>query len=311
MILCVAVACLAADHATTGRQITAGRHTTDLIAPTYFLNTDHSGTNHPTADDLATDQLGPNNPTPDKIENQIDSLTRTVLADPGNLDARQQLNQLRRQQQTRNQQAFDTLARGLHIYRMAGADAAGIWLETARANSYARALMASSSICLDDIIQERSTLADYPFCPHCGDTTRENCVACAGTGQRECPLCGGSGIRRHSPSADPNSVCPRCEHSGSIPCASCRGYGILRCRRCDNQHRSQVSRRELDEETTAELNRIAELARYLRDGGIDLYTNQALSMTPAISEPPPLPTSRLPANQHLPTPSDSIPPDPQ
>ena len=106
-----------------------------------------------------------------------------------------------------------------------------------------------------------------------------DCKLCGGAGIKLCPACKGSG-RQEGRSASRFAPCPTCRGTGAATCGACGGRGGATCTGCQGPGQPTASRVGL---RPSEVRRLAELiaiARHLRDGGLDLYSPDALHPSP-------------------------------
>jgi len=224
----------------------------------------------------------------ENIRKTIEALCRVVLADPLDTKAMAQLSELRRVQKQRRYEALDGLVEGLQRY--VDDQPAGMRLGLRKALHDPVAMELTEQVLGIDLNQ-LSTQDGNPLgsdiCPLCGDTGSCDCRKCKGIGVSTCATCSGSGIPRRARSRRQlfdNSVtmCTKCGGTGANPCTECKGQGFVRCRKCAQKAILAGSNTGIESKRNEKIKKLIAIARYLRDGGIDLYTPNALKCSPMI-----------------------------
>ncbi len=214
-------------------------------------------------------------------------LVKKLLADPLDAAVRNKLAELRTRLQRRDMQALDALACGLRMYLVIGPQLAAGPLETAAGNSMAHSLTSGLGRSLEAIVSASRASATGKMvrvCPKCGDTHLSSCTAfrCNGSGYVPCVKCGGSGVIRGPDSRGVETVlglCPECGGSGVVSCGACGGTGAVACRGCKAKP-SQAAGTLLPASEILEIRKVICKARWIRAGGVDLYTNGARALSP-------------------------------
>jgi len=213
-------------------------------------------------------------------------LARKLLADPHDAAARAALGQLRARLRRRDADALDALARGLRMYLDIGLQLAAGPLEKAAGNSSALSLTRGLPHPLEKIVAESRAAATGEAarpCPKCGDTHLAPCTAsgCNGSGYVRCAKCGGSGVIRgpdRFTTVKAPRLCPECGGSGVTSCRACGGTGAVACRACKPKPSRAAAL--LGAAEIREIRKVICKARWIRAGGIDLYTNGARAPSP-------------------------------
>jgi len=214
-------------------------------------------------------------------------LAKKLLADPLDAAARDRLAELRARLQKRDADAMDALACGLRIYLDIGPQLAASPLKKAADNSSAQSLTVGMDRSLEEIIGASRSSAKGEaawVCPKCGDTGFALCTAfrCNGSGYVPCAKCGGLGVIR-GPDKDGIikvlGFCPECGGSGVVSCQVCRGKGSVACKGCKRKP-SQAAGGVLAASELREIQKVICKARWIRAGGVDLYTNGARATSP-------------------------------
>lgn len=226
-------------------------------------------------------------PVSDDDDAREAQLAKKLLADPLDVPARARLSELRARLQRRDADAIDALACGLRIYLDIGPQLAAGPLEKAAGNSSARSLTISLGRSLEEIIGASRVSATGEaawVCPKCGDTGFTPCTAfrCNGSGYVSCAKCLGWGEIR-GPDSDGVikllGLCPECGGSGVVSCQACGGTGSVACRACKPKP-SQAAGTLLSASEIQEIQKVICKARWIRAGGVDLYTNGARATSP-------------------------------
>jgi hypothetical protein len=212
----------------------------------------------------------------DEMENEIRGLCRIVLSNPIDSTARRRLAGLRQQQLQQRRQALDALIRGLNSYIRQQGQSATQELGRASQSKYVADLANSVLLTrLEDIVEEcRRYKRPATRCQSCLDTSWATCKGCGGAGVRVCLQCRGAGVA--GVFSGPGSSCRGCGGSGCFECRECSGEGFTLCKRCAPETVDMgTSEQQAIEKVTA-------MAAYLRNGGIDFFTRDALKCSPRL-----------------------------
>jgi len=212
----------------------------------------------------------------DEMEIEIQGLCRIVLSNPIDSTARRKLTGLRQQQLQQRRQALDALIRGLNSYIKQQGQAAAQELGRASQSKYVVDLADSILLTsLEDILQEsRKYKKPATRCQSCLDTSWAACKGCGGAGVRVCLQCRGVGTA--GVFSGPGSACRGCGGAGCLECRECGGEGFILCKRCAPETGDMgASEQQAIEKLTA-------MAAYLRNGGIDFFTRDALKCSPRL-----------------------------
>ena len=204
-------------------------------------------------------------------------LVAQVLADPASAAVRTRLAEIRDSQAAEDQAACDALVNGLEVYLRVGAEAALPNLERAARSRLAAALTASTGHPLDKwmpaVREEAQTeaAARGRLCPLCGGLGQKACTAigCYGSGKIPCEKCKGSGGGKLL-----TMRCVECNGSGVAPCKACGGSGLMDCS-CQKGATAKITPR-VTNAREREIRELIDRVRWVRAGGIDLYTDGAL-----------------------------------
>lgn len=222
-------------------------------------------------------------------------LLRKLLAGPPDASALSELTALRNRQLQRDADALDALARGLRLYLEIGPQLAAGPLDKATGNPNVFSLTADLPRPLEKIAAEcRAAASARPWghlageaahvCPKCGDTHLAPCTAsrCNGSGYVPCPKCGGAGVLRGPDSEGVVRIlglCDQCGGAGVVACQTCGAAGSVECTACKPKP-SQAAASLLPATEAQEIRKVICKARWIRAGGIDLYTNGAREPSP-------------------------------
>jgi hypothetical protein len=212
----------------------------------------------------------------DEMENEIKGLCRIVLSNPIDSTARRKLTGLRQQQLQQRRQALDALIRGLNSYIKQQGQAAAQELGRASQSKYVVDLANSILLTrLEDVLEEcRRYKRPATRCQSCLDTGWATCKGCGGAGVRVCLQCRGTGTA--GVFSGPGISCRGCGGSGCFECRDCSGEGFALCKRCAPETGDMgTSEQKAIEKVTA-------MAAYLRNGGIDFFTRDALRSSPRL-----------------------------
>lgn len=222
-------------------------------------------------------------------------LLRKLLTGPPDAAALSELTALRNRQLQRDADALDALARGLRLYLEIGPQLAAGPLDKATGNPNVFSLTAALPRPLEKIAAEcRAAASARPWgslageaahvCPKCGDTRLAPCTAsrCNGSGYVPCPKCGGAGVLRGPDSEGSVRVlglCGQCSGAGVVACQTCGPAGSVECTACKPKP-SQAAASLLPTKEVQEIRKVICKVRWIRAGGIDLYTNGAGEPSP-------------------------------
>ena len=222
------------------------------------------------------------------ITPRIETLRQTLVANPADRAVRRELSALLNHRRERTLRSLLFLSEGLQAYIAGGSHAARGWLSPIKQSPEAWAtIQAFSGVSVEQVFKADGELAEESLCPRCGGTGRQNCRRCTGTGARTCRKCGGWGKASKDVSIDPNAPCSECDAFGVVACDACRGYGVVRCDTCAGTGLTgSDSGPKVDPKTHAMLQETSAMARHLANGGLDLYSANALKCSPKLLCPP-------------------------
>lgn len=194
----------------------------------------------------------------------------------------------RNRELARQAEALEALARGLRLYLRTGPVLAAGPLTKAASHSDVHALTTSLSRPLGKLAAEcRAAAAAAPApdrrggpCYRCGDTGESSCLKCAASGRVICPTCSGLGaVREEDPAGRTvvTGLCEKCGSSGVIECDRCGGKGRVHCKICEDRPGRPAPPSAAEQR---EMKKVICKARWLRAGGIDLYTTGARQVSP-------------------------------
>ncbi len=214
-------------------------------------------------------------------------LAEKLLSDPLDSKTRGELIELRGRLRRRDEAALDALARGLSMYVDIGPRIAAESLKIAAGNSTAVSLTTGLPRSLEKIaVESRASTSSKAVrpCSKCGDTHLAPCTAfrCNGSGCVACSKCGGRGVLRGPDRRGVIKVlglCDKCGGAGAISCKTCGGTGSIACRAC-RPKRSEAAASLLPAAEVQELRKAICKSRWIRAGGIDLYTSDARLPSP-------------------------------
>ena len=222
-------------------------------------------------------------------------LLRKLLAGPPDAAALSELTALRNRRLQRDADALDALARGLQLYLEIGPQLAAGPLDKAMGNPNVFSLTAALPRPLEKIAAEcRAAASARPWgssageaarvCPRCGDTRLAPCTAsrCSGSGYVPCPKCVGAGVLRGPDSEGVVRIlglCDQCGGAGVVACPACGAAGSVECTACKPKP-NQAAASLLQAKEVQEILKVICKARWIRAGGIDLYTNGAREPSP-------------------------------
>lgn len=219
-------------------------------------------------------------------------LAGRLLANPGDTDTRARLAALRTRGQQDRSDALDALALGLEAH-LDG--------QTAQvAPNLRKALLNPYTVTLANSVLSTTTLADLarPYtgrpgpattspattpagggCSKCGGLGWVDCTAtsCMGSGTRICSTCRGMGL------GTGGRPCARCGGRGAEECPTCLGKGTIGCDKCAGSPPAGPATATVPNRSVEDIRKLVTMARYLRDGGLDLYSRTAKECSPKIT----------------------------
>lgn len=244
---------------------------------------------------------------PANPQDRIQGLRAKLLRNPLDAAAAEELEKLRIQEHLRTQSALRALENGLKAYLAGQYAPATQELKKAgtsrRASALANAVLRKS---LREVLKDCEKRMPPPrprpqrTCPKCGNTGWADCPqnGCVGSGAITCPRCEGTGktqgktkrptrTPRPRPGTDPTEKCRMCRGKGAASCPKCRGRGRVPCS-CGIRPRATGPARgaagQLDRNEMQAVRKVAAMARFLRKGGIDLESRDALQCSPKLTE---------------------------
>lgn len=229
---------------------------------------------------LLAASLGGQTTRPDDLAARTKTLSRQVLADPLDSAGADRLAEMHRQQEQLRLDALAALSQGLQSYLEGQASNAANRLAVARDVPYVASLAnANLTRSLDDIIAACDRKIDSALCGTCGDTRRADCTAsgCYASGRVPCFECRGTGRVQRAARVD---RCPICSGRGSVDCKSCGGNGTLLCPDCAGGRAGGVGPAE-----SRGIRKVIAMSDYLRSGGADLVSRDALAPSPRLGSP--------------------------
>ncbi len=213
------------------------------------------------------------------LADEIKDLCTIVLSNPIDSAAHRRLAELRGQQLHERRQALNALARGLTFYIDRRLQSAMPELSKAMQSRYAVDLANSILLTpLEDVLEEcKKYKRPKTRCPACLETRWAVCRDCSGAGATVCRECRGGGLAGGRFSrARSSGECEGCQGSGHFECRDCDGEGFVRCTRCVARNAGMgANEREAIEKLIA-------MAVYLRNGGVDFFTHDALKCSPRL-----------------------------
>ena len=217
---------------------------------------------------------------------EISELSRIVLADPLDTEAMTRLTELRRLEQQNRRAAFEALIKALQssIEGNRAATHMAI-LQVRQVPEVAKLAESILGIPLNELGKSRRDDESSLLCRSCGNTGQADCRHCRGTGIVYCSTCKGRGFQRnrdrvHEPAAPSIVPCPDCDALGAVVCPHCAGRGTVYCRTCTRESETRDADVLFDEPMLEKVRELVALARYLRDGGVDLFSRDALTCAP-------------------------------
>lgn len=220
----------------------------------------------------------------------FEQLCATILDNPNDRFALQQLDSLRIERQQSYIEGLDALITGLNAILdgddVLAATALSHACENRRVAELADRYLLES---VEDLAKKSAdTKHRCPACQGCGKTV---CRDCLGSTWSTCPSCGGKGkvfrmtesFRRTSAyrSGSHCRTCPRCTGLGVVRCNRCNGEGVERCDRCLGVVGSGKS---LGTESREAIRQAIAVAELLRQGALDIYTPTGLSCSPKLTD---------------------------
>ena len=223
------------------------------------------------------------------LADQISRHRAVILSNPLDSDARVRLTDLRVRERQQRREALDGLAAGLQAYLDGKRLGVKVGLTKAVRSPFVPGLTeAELRLPLAEILESGRRIQQSGPCVLCGDTNEVDCNACEGKGLKTCSLCKGWGLRRDrdgkrsSPLARA-IMCDQCKGAGALPCAQCKGRGVVSCRKCAMvKAQNAASETGPGPDQSKAIEKLIALARYLRDGGVDLYSPRALEPSPGM-----------------------------
>lgn len=279
-----------------------------------------AGVDHVAAQSAPTQTAKASKPTltDQQIRDQISKLRKLVKANPLDSSSRRKLLELLETRKLRDGKALDSLIHGLQDYLAAHYSHAEQALVKAESSHLVRGIAQQKlrTTSLKQLIKQcqtkKTSTATKPgakvasMCPICGDTLIADCAKCKGLGITPCRTCRGTGqvIRKGSKYKYP---CPRCGRKGAITCTVCLGRTVRQCTASRHGGKRTAPRPASIINTKAvnntpeqrEVRELIALTWYLRTGGLNLYSPDALKTSPAKdkaaaykSKPAPKPASK-------------------
>ena len=176
------------------------------------------------------------------------------------------------QQEHQQQDALNNLREGLIAYMNGHYEAAKQRLNKARQSEYVGTWADSELLTsLEDIHKKcEKALQDMSTCKKCDGSGLVACDACYGSGWTPCPQCRGKGKVSNGRMSYP---CKNCKGRGYEICRKCNGKTFKKCELCTAKAGIGSHEKEAIEGVLAK-------AAYLTNGGIDLFTPEALKPPP-------------------------------
>ena len=248
------------------------------------------------------------------VEQEIERLAGELLRHPGRDSLAAKLADLHEQEAEQRDKALKALDDGLTAYLQGRpSEAAKRLTEAKESRAVADLAGASLPLSLDKIIEAceapaSATARHANLCPVCGGTAMADCSpkvhgrserdeTCHGTGWLLCRRCNGRGelsggtpSPRHGPLPRHARQCPDCGGVGAIKCHMCGGRGIVPCVECGGVKTAVDARpnpASVDAKLCSAIAALIAKARYLRRGGVDLETPEALAPSPKLGAPKP------------------------
>ena len=185
---------------------------------------------------------------------------------------------VRVEQLQHRRQSLNALARGLGSYVDHRLQSAIPDLSKAMQSKYVVDLANSVLLIPIEDVLEQCRKHDKPKtrCPFCLDTKLAVCRHCGGAGVEVCRECRGTGRPTRVSRPGGSRQCVGCRGSGCFECGNCTGEGFAPCKRCAPKDGGMgANEREAVEKLIA-------MAIYLRDGGVDIFTQDALKRSPRL-----------------------------
>jgi hypothetical protein len=220
----------------------------------------------------------------------FEQLCATILDNPSDPVALQQLDTIRIERQQSFIDGLDALITGLNAILDGDDVLAATALSHACDNR--RVAELADRYLLESVEDLAKKSADpHHRCPTCHGCGKTVCRDCLGSTWSTCPLCSGKGKifriaqahRRHGGAHATSHcrTCPRCTGLGVVRCNRCSGTGIERCDRCLGV---VGSGKTLGPESREAIRQAIAVAELLRQGALDIYTPTGLSCSPKLTE---------------------------
>jgi len=233
---------------------------------------------------------------PAGLDQRIAALSTKVIADPLDAAAVQQLTALRAEQAKERREGLDALVNGLEAYLAKDYGKAATHLaKAAAASGVADIANVALLTSLDDVLKDcrtrrpsASATASRPkVCPICGGSGEADCPKCSGAGWLLCKACKGKGTTKQvrnfgTRSSTYNAPCTRCTGRGEFQCPTCGGKGVVDCK-CKGKQPDATAPSgpaALQSNAAEAIRKTIEMAKHLRDGGLDLYSPRAFEPSP-------------------------------
>lgn len=230
------------------------------------------------------------------VDEKLNSLTDSLLASPAGFDltVAYKIKEMRTIQQQEKEQALDQLILGLHAYLNSHFTDAAEFLHNASASQYTIQLtQAALAIPLETLIDDCKAAAKNTSCEDCLGSTNNDCDQCDGSTMKLCRTCKGFGKvkpesenrkkKKKSEDRARTVICIECSGLGAVRCENCGNTGIVPCK-CITRF-DVISPAPSSFIDRARFNNLISIARYLRNGGIDFFTPQAIKLAPKLSHP--------------------------
>jgi len=195
-------------------------------------------------------------------------------SNPFDLPLSKELATKSEQQEHQQQDALINLREGLIAYMNGHYEAAKQRLNKARQSEYVETWADSELLTpLEDIHKKcEKALQDMSTCKKCDGSGLVACDACYGSGWTPCPQCRGKGKVSNGRMSYP---CKNCKGRGYEICKKCNGKTFKKCELCTAKAGIGSHEKEAIESVLAK-------AAYLTNGGIDLFSPEALEPPPKI-----------------------------
>lgn len=262
----------------------------DQVKRDFFLG----GNDTEASDSVSVQPSSPPAETPlTELDGRVAAFCTKVLADPSDTLATKLLLDLRRRQEIQHKESLAALATGLQAWLVGQRDQARAEFEKVNRCAAVRKMAEMElGMSMDELRAQLSRQSrDTRSCPQCGGTGLADCQQCNGIGEVICAACGGTGKQetgrsssRPRLSSSSSTVCPACNGTGTVKCAQCDGKGVVSCS-CDPALRVETRKEatSLPNDMAENITRLITKVAYLRDGGFDLFSPQALRCSPKAS----------------------------